>query len=320
MLMRQMNKIFIKENAFNITLFVSIVFLITFSLLSYFQLIQSIDAMGLIGEASRWCERVSGGIFREPINTLSNLGFMGVGLYILYRLTNEASFNEFSGLNKITILYGVTVVYLGPGSMMMHGTNTEWGGWADNLSMVMYISIPWLYNCYKMSNWSVNTLLKVYFSIILIYAIMRGMFGDGMGIGLNLFGVSIGLWVISEFLYKYWSPHMRFISGFVGFLVLMLFGTFPMEVYENINDYWWIVFFWLPGLLANKGPEGYRTFRWYFAGMIAYMSAFAIWLTGVPDSETCNPDGLFQAHGIWHLLTALSTILFFYHYRSEKLF
>ena len=320
MLMRQMNKIFIKENAFNITLFVSIVFLITFSLLSYFQLIQSIDAMGLIGEASRWCERVSGGIFREPINTLSNLGFMLVGLYILYQLTNETSFNEFSGLNKITILYGVTVVYLGPGSMMMHGTNTEWGGWADNLSMVMYISIPWLYNCYKMSNWSVNTLLKVYFSIILIYAIMRGMFGDGMGIGLNLFGVSIGLWVISEFLYKYWSPHMRFISGFVGFLVLMLFGTFPMEVYENINDYWWIVFFWLPGLLANKGPEGYRTYRWYFAGMIAYMSAFAIWLTGVPDSETCNPDGLFQAHGIWHLLTALSTILFFYHYRSEKLF
>ena len=244
---------------------------------------------------------------------------MVVGLYILYKLTNEISFNEFSGLNKITILYGVTVVYLGPGSMMMHGTNTEWGGWADNLSMVMYITIPWLYNCYKMSNWSVNTLMKIYFSIILVYAIMRGLFGDGMGIGLNLFGVSIGLWVISEFLYKFWSPYMRFISGFVGFFVLMLFGIFPMEVFENINDYWWIVFFWLPGLLANKGPEGYRTYGWYFAGMIAYMSAFAIWLTGVPDSETCNPDGLFQAHGIWHLLTALSTILFFYHYRSEKL-
>ena len=314
-----MNNIFVKENAFNITLIASIAFLVIFSLLSYFQLIQSIDAIGLIGEASRWCERVSGGIFREPINTLTNLGFMFVGLYILFKLTNETSFNEFSGLNKITILYGVTVVYLGPGSMMMHGTNTEWGGWADNLSMVMYITIPWLYNCYKMSNWSVNTLMWIYFSIILVYAIMRGLFGDGMGIGLNLFGVSIGLWVISEFLYKFWSPHMRFISGFVGFLVLMLFGTFPMEVFENINDYWWIVFFWLPGLLANKGPEGYRTYGWYFAGMIAYMSAFAIWLTGVPDSETCNPDGLFRAHGIWHLLTALSTILFFYHYRSEKL-
>ena len=314
-----MNNIFVKENAFIITLGVSIAFLLIFYLLSVFQLIQSPESIALIGEASRWCERVSDGAFREPINTLSNLGFMVGGLFILYKLTNETSFNEFSGLNKITILYGVAVVYLGPGSMMMHGTNTEWGGWADNLSMVMYIILPWLYNCYKMSNWGVNTLLKVYFSVVIFYAVMRGLFGNGMGIGLDLFGVSIGLWVISEFLYKFWTPSMRFLSGFVGFLVLMLFGIFPNEVFGNLGEYWWIIFFWLPGLLANKKPQGTRTYRWYFAGMIAYMSAFAIWLTGVPDSETCNPDTLFQAHGIWHLLTAVSTIFFFYHYRSEKL-
>ena len=314
-----MSKIFNLQNSFIITLIISLLFLIIFYLLSYFQLIQSQDSLSFIGEASRWCERISDGPFREPINTLSNLGFMFVGLYILYKLTNEQSFNEFSGLNKITVIYGVAVVYLGPGSMMMHGTNTEWGGWADNLSMVMYIILPWLYNCYKMSNWGVNTLLKVYFSVVIFYAVMRGLFGNGMGIGLDLFGVSIGLWVISEFLYKFWTPSMRFLSGFVGFLVLMLFGIFPTEVFGNLSEYWWIIFFWLPGLLANKKPQGTRTYRWYFAGMIAYMSAFAIWLTGVPDSETCNPDTLFQAHGIWHLLTAVSTIFFFYHYRSEKL-
>ena len=314
-----MNNLFVKENAFIITLVVSTAFLLIFYLLSAFQLIQSSESIALIGEASRWCERVSNGAFREPVNTLSNLGFMVAGLYILYKLTNEISFNEFSGLNKITILYGVAVVYLGPGSMMMHGTNTEWGGWADNLSMVMYIILPWLYNCYKMSSWSVNTLLKVYFSIVIFYAVMRGLFGNGMGIGLDLFGVSIGLWVISEFLYKFWSPRMRFFSGFVGFLVLMLFGIFPDEVFGNLGEYWWIILFWLPGILANTKPKEIRSYRWYFAGMIAYMSAFAIWLTGVPDSDTCNPDAIFQAHGIWHLLTALATIFFFYHYRSEKL-
>ena len=314
-----MNNLFVKENAFIITLVVSIAFMLIFYLLSAFQLIQSSESIALIGEASRWCERVSNGAFREPVNTLSNLGFMVAGLYILYKLTNEISFNEFSGLNKITILYGVAVVYLGPGSMMMHGTNTEWGGWADNLSMVMYIILPWLYNCYKMSSWSVNTLLKVYFSIVIFYAVMRGLFGNGMGIGLDLFGVSIGLWVISEFLYKFWSSRMRFFSGFVGFLVLMLFGIFPDEVFGNLGEYWWIILFWLPGILANTKPKETRSYRWYFAGMIAYMSAFAIWLTGVPDSDTCNPDAIFQAHGIWHLLTALATIFFFYHYRSEKL-
>ena len=168
-----MINIFKKDNAFIITLIVSILFLIVFYFLSYFQLIQSEESLSFIGEASRWCERISAGAFREPINTLTNLGFMVAGLYILYTLTNETSFNDFSGLNKITILYGVAVVYLGPGSMMMHGTSTEWGGWADNLSMVMYIIIPWLYNIYKMSKWSVNTFLKVYMSIVVFYAVMR---------------------------------------------------------------------------------------------------------------------------------------------------
>ena len=35
-----------------------------------------------IGEISRWCERVSGGFFREPANTLGNLGFVVTGLYM----------------------------------------------------------------------------------------------------------------------------------------------------------------------------------------------------------------------------------------------
>ena len=34
-----------------------------------------------IGEISRWCERVSGGFFREPVNTLGNLGFVAAGLF-----------------------------------------------------------------------------------------------------------------------------------------------------------------------------------------------------------------------------------------------
>ena len=38
-----------------------------------------------IGDISRWCERVSGGIFREPSNALSNIGFMIVGL-LMFRV------------------------------------------------------------------------------------------------------------------------------------------------------------------------------------------------------------------------------------------
>ena len=61
---------------FYLALFISLAFLIIFFTLSAFGVIQSVENSYLIGEASRWCEKVSGGLFREPVNTLTNLGFM----------------------------------------------------------------------------------------------------------------------------------------------------------------------------------------------------------------------------------------------------
>ena len=306
---------------FYISLVLSGLFVISFFVLSALGYIQSIESQGIIGDASRWCERVSGGLFREPVNTLSNLGFMVVGIYIFYTITtdtNTSANNYFVGLTGISILYASAAIFLGPGSMLMHGTNSGWGGWADNLSMIMYILIPWLYNIFRMSNWTVSQFLQIYFSIVVIYAVMRWISGWGLGINLELFSVSIGLWAISEFLFRFWSPLFRFLSGFVGFFVLALFGTTPLDVMANFSEYWWVILFWIPGLLSNKKPTTTRTYKWYFLGMVAYFSAFIIWSTGVPDHALCRPDSLFQAHGIWHLLSAVATYCFFLHYRSES--
>ena len=305
---------------FYLALSISISFLVVFFLLSAFGLIQSIEASYLIGEASRWCERVSGGLFREPLNTLSNLGFMVSGLYMFWIICNDKqdSSNPFIGITPISLLYASVVIFLGPGSMLMHGTNTNWGGWADNLSMIMFIILPWLYNIYSMSNWTSKKLISIYISIVLIYSIWRWFTDWGLGINFNLFGVSIGLWAISETLYRFWTPSFRFLSGFVGFIVLMLFGTLPNEVFSNFSEYWWVILFWLPGLLATNKPFNTRTYKWYFLGMIAYFLAFAIWLTGVPDNELCEPDSIIQAHSVWHLLSALATYFFFLHFRDEK--
>ena len=309
-----------KNYHFYLALSISTLFLFIFLALSYFGLIQSSESINFIGEASRWCEMISGGLFREPLNTLSNLGFMVVGLYMFWVICNDRqdSTNPFIGITPISLLYASVVIFLGPGSMLMHGTNTEWGGWADNLSMIMFIILPWLYNIYSMSNWTSKQLLSIYASIVIIYSIWRWFTDWGLGINFNLFGISIGLWAISETLYRFWSPSFRYISGFVGFIVLMIFGTMPNEVFNNFSEYWWVILFWLPGLLATNKPLNTRTYKWYFLGMIAYFSAFAIWLTGVPDNELCEPDSIIQAHSIWHLLSALATYFFFLHYRDEK--
>ena len=335
-----------ENRVFPIALSLCFGFMATYVILGYFGVIPSLEPGAVIGEAWRWCERVSSSIFREPVNALSNLGFMVAGLTMYWVLSKEETDlkNQFTGLTPISMLYAGAVIYLGPGSMLMHGTHTGWGQWADNLSMVMYILIPWLINVGEMGRWSIKKIFSVYAFIVIIDGIFRWTDGLGTGFGFNLFSISIGLWFISECLYRYWTPNFRWSSGFIGFIVCAVFGIFPWDIWENFNEvleglknenvnslteylevlkrteYWWIVTFWIPGLLAKEAPRYTRTYNpWFFAGMFTYLLAFSIWLTGVPDSPYCDPDRFFQAHGIWHVLSAVATWCFFKFLRTEKL-
>ncbi|MEC7735530.1 MAG: hypothetical protein VX847_05305, partial [Pseudomonadota bacterium] len=58
------------QRIFSISLILSFLFLITYSVLGYLGLILGLEPNESIGDVSRWCERVSGGIFREPANAL----------------------------------------------------------------------------------------------------------------------------------------------------------------------------------------------------------------------------------------------------------
>ena len=68
-------KVSLVQKAYPIALGISIAYLLVYILLGltgplfYFETGQE-----PIGSISGWCERVSGGIFREPSNALSNLG------------------------------------------------------------------------------------------------------------------------------------------------------------------------------------------------------------------------------------------------------
>ncbi|MDQ1308158.1 MAG: hypothetical protein QG671_3992, partial [Actinomycetota bacterium] len=82
-----------------------------------------------VGEVSRWCERVSGGLLREPLNTLGNLAFIAAGLAMFAVLARDtargvARVNPFLGNQPLALLYASAAVFLGPGSMLMHASHT----------------------------------------------------------------------------------------------------------------------------------------------------------------------------------------------------
>ena len=312
---------FKKTNSFFIALSASILFFLIYFILAKAGLIITLEPNLSIGDISRWCERVSPSIFREPINAFSNVGFMITGLIMFWILSNEdKKTNDFTGLTNISILYASVVIFLGPGSFLMHGTHSYWGQWIDNVSMATYIIVPWLYNLKELGNWSFKRFITTYILIVFIFSLLSWFFGTNMGINLDLFGVSIALWIISEFLYKFWGKINKWYSGFIGFLVASIFGIFPTDIFSDLVNYWWIVLFWLPALLANTAPTKTRTYNpWFFLGMISYIVAFIIWLQGYPDTKFCNPDSFIQPHGIWHLITAFATWCFFKFYRTEKI-
>ena len=315
--------IFRKENSFIIGLICSLSFFLVYFILAKLGLIITLEPNVKIGGVSRWCERVSSGIFREPINAFSNLGFIFVGLIMLWILSKEDKVkkksNNFIGLTNISILYASVVIFLGPGSFLMHGTHSYWGQWIDNVSMVTYIILPWLYNLKELGKWSSKRFFTSYILVVFLFSLLSWFFGTGMGINLDLFGVSIALWIITEFLFKFWGKFNKWYSGFIGFLIAAIFGIFPNEIFSNFQNYWWIILFWLPALLSNKPPSSMRNhYPWFFLGMASYIIAFIIWLQGYPDTRFCNPDSFIQPHGIWHLMTAFATWCFFKFYRTEK--
>src|SRR6056300_1988103 len=148
-----------------------------------------------IGEISRWCERVSEGFFREPANTLGNLGFVVVGLYMFYKLSDDATNNKepMFGSFKIALVYAAASTFLGPGSMAMHGTHTKFGAWLDNVSMISYILVLWIYNLKRLTKFSNKIYFSTYSILLAYYAYSYWFLDSGLGIGVNLFELSIGL-------------------------------------------------------------------------------------------------------------------------------
>ena len=100
--------IFKKQNSFHIALTCSVSFFLVYYVLAKLGLIITLEPNLSVGDVSRWCERVSSSIFREPINAFSNVGFMITGLIMFWILSNEDKSkkvsNDFTGLTMLVWL------------------------------------------------------------------------------------------------------------------------------------------------------------------------------------------------------------------------
>ena len=96
-------------NPFHTAFIISLAFLFSYIVLASMGYMLSVEPGLTIGGISRWCERISAGIFKEPINSLSNLGFMISGLLMFSILSSDCK-NKYNVNNNLHMYYGVHTI------------------------------------------------------------------------------------------------------------------------------------------------------------------------------------------------------------------
>lgn len=179
-----------------------------------------------------FCEEAREGLIKQPANTWSNLGFIFAGLLMSFQLAQNQfteNRNRFTKNFFTAVFFSCLVVFLGPGSMAMHATETEIGGDLDMLSMYLVASFAASYAMQRYWQWS-NAVFTASFVVIIIICEWAGTFHQPLPIvdyaGNLAFGIFLTLTTVFEFLNAYQRKiHFEKKYGFysLGSLLLAFF-------------------------------------------------------------------------------------------------
>lgn len=108
-----------------------------------------------------YCEAAHPGPIRQPVNTLSALGFVAVGLAIGWHASRTRPAERFAD-PRVLALYAGVVVFLGPGAMFFHASLVEWGGRLDAISMILFIAFALFWDIARAWDLSERAFLTLY--------------------------------------------------------------------------------------------------------------------------------------------------------------
>lgn len=213
-----------RKNIFWIPLIIAIVSLSVFALAVVFHWMG--EAVGI---GSGFCEAGHDGLIKQPINTISNIGFVIVGLIIAWSQAKGSyaqNKNLFTSGKFFAIFFASLAVLIGPGSMAMHATSTIVGGFFDLLSMYLIASFIFAYALSRFFQWK-----SIGFTIMFLIAMSIQLYSFTLSyempfvgpVGRLSFGLFLILTAIIE-LYSYFTRRIEknLIFGLLTILVMVI--------------------------------------------------------------------------------------------------
>lgn len=291
-------------------------------------------AVDPIESPTNFCENISDGLVKEPMNAISNFTYIIVGLVILWNLPsqNTRGSNPMLEHGMYPILYAAGSIYIGIGSFAMHGTNTNWGTSMDWTGMLFFISFPVYYNLSRQYAWSDRFFITLFFIVFILTAILDTYaannnlvlienFSDDRKLKLSqitrdyMWSLYIGTWIIQEaknlsnnrLVWMISLPVFACVTLSVGapalqiIILCLMFTAIAILLHFNSGQ----------ELIRKSSPN-------LWIGLGFYVLGNVVWRFGRGGESACNPDSLFQYHALWHLFTGLAVYYFYRYFLTEN--
>ena len=141
-------------------------------------------------------------LVRQPANTWSGLFAVVFGLIILAiadrdRRAGGTAANPMREGHFYALMYGGLVVFLGPGAMFFHASMTKFGGWLDNLSMILYVTFLLLYTLFRMFRWD-GRISNFAWTYVTLNVVLAALAWFVEGSGTLIFAIGVGLALLLE--------------------------------------------------------------------------------------------------------------------------
>lgn len=204
-----------------------------------------------IGETD--CELIDDGFLAQPINALSSLAYVVVGVWLTSRALRR------DGPERATqAAYGLALAGVGVGSFVFHGPMPPGARLIHDLTIASVFAVILARGAGHLRQWSEVAALAAAGGVTALIGVVMAVSPGG---GLLLSGL-VGTSAVAMEIFFYRSGRRPPLPGRAGRLLLVMVG-----------------------LLVLAG---------------------SIQLLGRTGAPLCDPDGLFQAHGVWHVLTAIA--------------
>ena len=177
-----------------------------------------------------YCERAEPGLWSEPVNVLTNLGFVVVGLFLLRRMAHQPSFRARS---KWDLWLLVACLFLiGSGSALWHLYAAPWAQLADILPITLLINmflVSFLLRAARLQTWQIVGLLLGFH--IFNFWLIKPFPEDFLNGSIFYVPIWATLWAIVIYLYKSHRPIANsFLTATLIFTVSIALRSYDLEV------------------------------------------------------------------------------------------